>query len=118
MVMAGEQQDEEQSSCPGFLYLGGNLICTSIVMLTTRSSPSLFCGVLPSLNCALDKKGQAFIMGELSIVCGPSAAGLSLAVRLLDNSICSQDKHWGEGQGRTWGAHWNCAMPIYLQQKN
>lgn len=49
-------------------------------------------------------------MGELPVVYGPPAEGLSLAVRLLDNRICSQDKHWGKHQDDTWGVHWDCAM--------
>lgn len=36
-------------------------------------------------------------MGELSVVSGLPAKGLSLMLRLLYNKICCPDKHWAQG---------------------
>lgn len=63
-------------------------------------------------------KGQAFIMGELFVVHGLPAEGLSLTLRLLYSKICSLDKHWEQGLGHTWAVHLDCVMPVYLQQQN
>lgn len=57
--------------------------------------PLVFCGVILSFSCASDRKGQAFIMGQLSVGHGLPAEGLSL--RLLYNKVCSLNKQWDQG---------------------